>query len=152
MIRNWNEALEFVAINEPTFLRKAGKIRGEQSYVCPCCSNGAGAHGTGITVNPKSSLSHPTYHCFKCGETFDNIELYREEFGLQDESVVTIVKEMMDFYGAPLRDVFVTTKNLRDASSADEKTDRRPSAASPFLLRTRNQASAKLEKFNNHME
>ena len=48
-------------------------INGKPTYVYPRCDNGTGTDGTGI--QPSYFNGVWLYHCFKCNETFDNINL-----------------------------------------------------------------------------
>lgn len=82
-------------------------INGKPTYICPYCDNGTGEDGTGI--QPSYFNGVWLYHCFKCNETFDNInflalyyqldsrnkddfkEIIRravEEFSILDSSVI----------------------------------------------------------------
>ena len=57
-------------------LAKDGK-----SYVCPFCGNGEGEDGTGIT--PAFIGGAWIFHCFKCGESFNNFRIFSNEFDLE---------------------------------------------------------------------
>ncbi len=52
---------------------RAKTIGDQQSYVCPTCNNGTGEDATGIVPNFQGSAW--LYHCFKCGDSFNNIKL-----------------------------------------------------------------------------
>ena len=69
-----DQAMNYILVQEPTFLDRAHNVSGHRSYVCPCCNNGKGEDGSGITITPRSKASHPKYHCFKCGTTGDIID------------------------------------------------------------------------------
>lgn len=56
----------------PLLLKPAKtNVNGEASYVCPFCSHGA--HGDGLTFDPRRSGS---LHCFGCGWSGDILDLY----------------------------------------------------------------------------
>ena len=71
---NFTEAKQYIIMQNPDFLPSAKRIGSKPSWVCPCCNNGSGKSGTGITMLPRSQ-DHPTYKCFKCGISYDNIDL-----------------------------------------------------------------------------
>lgn len=54
------------------------KVNGKTSYVCPIC--GHGAHGDGLTNNPKSADGNGL-KCFGCGFSGDIIDLYQKQTG-----------------------------------------------------------------------
>lgn len=58
----------------------AKTIGNQQSYVCPACDNGTGEDATGIVPNFNGSAW--LYHCFKCGASFNNIQLLALYYGL----------------------------------------------------------------------
>ncbi len=53
----------------------------QKSYICPFCDNGTGDDGTGIT--PAFIGGAWLYHCFKCGEKFNNFRIFGNEFDLE---------------------------------------------------------------------
>lgn len=61
-------------------LSLAKTIGNQQSYVCPACDNGTGEDATGIVPNFNGSAW--LYHCFKCGASFNNIQLLALYYGL----------------------------------------------------------------------
>lgn len=93
---NRSEAKEYVILQEPDFLERARNINGRHSYVCPCCNNGAGRDGTGITMIPNTN-EHPIYKCFKCGEAGDVIELAKHYTGY--DSFRENMNFLFDHYG-----------------------------------------------------
>lgn len=99
MAMNFDEAKAYVLTQEPTFLRRARNINGRHSFVCPCCDNGAGKDGTGITANPYSNPEHPYYKCFKCGEGGDVITLAKAHTGYGFRRAVEF---LCDEYGVDL--------------------------------------------------
>ena len=52
----------------------------EKSYVCPNCGNGTGDTGDGLVYYPDSN----TYYCFKCGKSYNNINLLAAHYGLDN--------------------------------------------------------------------
>lgn len=58
----------------------AKMIGNQQSYVCPTCDNGTGEDATGIVPNFNGSAW--LYHCFRCGASFNNIQLLALYYGL----------------------------------------------------------------------
>lgn len=99
MAMNFDEAKAYVLTQEPTFLQRARNINGRHSFVCPCCGNGSGRNGTGITVNPYSNPDHPYYKCFKCGEGGDVINLAISHTGYGFKRAVQF---LCDEYGVEL--------------------------------------------------
>ena len=51
-----------------------------KSYTCPACGNGTGESGDGIVPSDEKGIW--TYHCFKCGASFDNIHLLARHYNL----------------------------------------------------------------------
>lgn len=92
----YEEAKNIVLMQDPTFLQRAKNIGRNHSYVCPCCNNGAGKSGTGITKIP-NTYSHPKYHCFVCGETGDIFDLAKKSFGLSNQA--DVFEALYDYYG-----------------------------------------------------
>lgn len=109
---NFQEAKQYALLQQPDFLPHARRIGGRNSYVCPCCENGAGKDGTGITMIPGSG-EHPLYHCFKCDFTGDIFRLAMEYYGL-------------DTAGQAMREVFryldITPDHDRSASGSITKS------------------------------
>lgn len=84
------------------------RVNGETSYICPKC--GHGAHGDGLTYDPKSADGN-TLHCFGCGWSGDIIDLYRDHTG---EDFITALQELADMTGITID---------------DQREERRPAAA-----------------------
>lgn len=93
---NYQEAKEQALLQAPEFLPKARNISGKQSYICPCCSNGSGKDGTGITQIPGTER-HPTYHCFRCDFVGDIFELAKEYYHCNTNREA--FKAVFDFFG-----------------------------------------------------
>lgn len=95
------EAKQYVLQQEPTFLQKAKRISGKQSYVCPVCGSGSGKKGTGIVKDPGNKM-HPHYSCFPCKANgrgyYDIIELYAEHSGL-DMNDAGLYDSIYRYYG-----------------------------------------------------
>ena len=116
---NKSEAKDYILHQEPIFLQSARPIMGKHSFVCPCCSNGSGRDGTGITMIPRTN-EHPVYKCFKCGEAADIIGLAKDFTGY--DSFVDVFHFLYDEYGLEVdgydstnrkpyrREVFVSTE------------------------------------------
>lgn len=90
------EAKDYIITQEPIFLERARNINGRHSFVCPCCNNGSGRDGTGITMIPRTN-EHPQYKCFKCGESGDVIKLAQFHTGEQQFS--RVMEFLYDEYG-----------------------------------------------------
>ena len=58
------------------------------NFVCPACGNGSGENGTGIQEHIESN-GVVTSHCYKCGESFDNIKILATYYGLDVRSDFT---------------------------------------------------------------
>lgn len=79
--RNWRRII-------PSLLDTAKrKVNRETSYICPC---GHGAHGDGLTVNPKSS-DGCGLKCFGCGWSGDIISLYQKLSGADYNSALSVL-------------------------------------------------------------
>ncbi len=63
----------------------------ENEIVCPFCGNGTGSDHTGVDV--KKLDKGYKCHCFKCGKTYDNLDIYAEYYGLD---VVKNFKAIVD--------------------------------------------------------
>lgn len=90
------EAKDYIITQEPIFLERARNINGRHSFVCPCCNNGSGRDGTGITMIPRTN-EHPQYKCFKCGESGDVIKLAQQLTG--EQSFARVMEFLYDEYG-----------------------------------------------------
>ena len=54
-------------------------------YICVFCANGAGRDGTGI--HPSKKIEDWTcWQCFKCGKTFNNIQMFAKVYGMDTRS------------------------------------------------------------------
>lgn len=89
------QAKSYITTLEPDFLPRAHNIGNKHSFVCPCCSNGRGSTGTGITMKP-NSYNHPRYHCFKCGADGDIFDLAKIHFGITD--MCTLFNTVYDYF------------------------------------------------------
>lgn len=98
-----NVKQEILAI-EPETLHSHGviKLAGDnKSFVCPVCGNGEGEDGTGIT--PKFIDSIWKWHCFKCGDSFNNISILALYYNLDSRSdFVEICRRACDAFGISL--------------------------------------------------
>lgn len=74
-------------------LAKDGK-----SYICRFCDNGTGDDGTGIT--PAFIGGAWLYHCFKCGESFNNFSIFSNELdiGLYGKEFVQLCKRVCGIF------------------------------------------------------
>jgi len=99
-------------------------------YCCPMCGNGTGDSGTGI--NPLVDDVHVGWHCFKCGETFDNLEILARHFELDRKkdfmplvekicAQFNIKMEFVDF-DAPKIERHKLGKKKRKEEKVDEMT------------------------------
>ena len=59
----------------------AGKY---DEIICPFCGNGAGDSRTGLNCMPTENGLQ--FHCFKCGNSFDNIDIFANHFNLDVKS------------------------------------------------------------------
>ena len=55
-------------------------------HICPYpdCQNGAGHDGTGISPIKGEENSFVLYHCFKCGRTFNNLQILKLHYGIDN--------------------------------------------------------------------
>ncbi len=53
-----------------------------KSYICPFCGNGEGDEGDGLT--PSFLNNAWIWHCFRCNAAFDNIKIFAEYYGLDN--------------------------------------------------------------------
>ena len=85
------------AINRlsPNELEKRGILQpARYGHICPYpdCQNGAGHDGTGVTQIKDTDL----YHCFKCGRTFNNLQIFKLHYGV-DNFAELVEKICADF-------------------------------------------------------
>ena len=67
------------AINQlpPDELESRGVLqKARYGSICPFCQNGAGHDGTGISPIKNREGEDTLYHCFKCGKTFNNLQIF----------------------------------------------------------------------------
>ena len=93
----------------------AKMIGDQQSYVCPTCDNGTGEDATGIVPNFNGSAW--IYHCFKCGASFNNIQLLALYYGLDSR---TEFKEVCRRACAEFG-IYLETPNEPDTNKTVEK-------------------------------
>lgn len=73
------------AINRlsPDELEKRGVLdKARYGHICPFCQNGAGHDGTGIS--PIKNCEETLYHCFKCGKTFNNLQILKSHYEIDN--------------------------------------------------------------------
>ena len=93
----------------------AKMIGDQQSYVCPICDNGTGEDATGIV--PTFNGSAWLYHCFKCGASFNNIQLLALYYGLDSR---TEFKEVCRRASAEFG-IYIETTTEPDFAETSEK-------------------------------
>ena len=92
-------------------LAKDGK-----SYVCPNCGNGTGKSGDGI-IPGKSTEGAWLYHCFSCGDGFNNIKLLASHYELDaSNDFVEICKRACTDFGIFLPTQEPKPKKISQAS------------------------------------
>lgn len=81
-INNLNPA-DLVARGALNQIRHKAEGDRQDEYICPnpACQNGTGSDRTGITAK-KGADGHFGYHCFNCGEDFDNLKILALHYGL----------------------------------------------------------------------
>ena len=75
------------AINQlsPFELEKRGVLQpARYGHICPYCENGSGHSGTGITPIKGEENSFVVYHCFKCGSTFNNLQILKNHYEIEN--------------------------------------------------------------------
>ena len=95
--------------------------------ICPFCGNGSGSDGTGITPIKNREGEDTLYHCFKCGKTFNNLQILKSHYDIDNLAELTekvcsdfdIALEYVDF-DAPTGNRKKIKR--RDETSVDEKT------------------------------
>lgn len=93
--------LEPSALEAHGYLTAAPKMSmGEQTYICPHCNSGSGPKGTGMVVY--RDADRISYHCYACGDSFDNISIIAEHYGLNNQSdFVEICTRAASDFGIP---------------------------------------------------
>lgn len=102
-------AKETILTMEPDYLPKARK----KGFVCPCCGNGQGKDGDGIT-----SPDGQHYKCFKCGFYGDNLELIGETYNLPE--FIDRMKKGCELYGLQLDEYDGNRQQTEDGQTATE--------------------------------
>ena len=64
--------------------------------ICPFCGNGSGSDGTGISPIKNREGEDTLYHCFKCGKTFNNLQIFRNHYDI-DNFAELVQKICADF-------------------------------------------------------
>lgn len=108
----------------PETLASRGVITAAKTgYICPACGNGEGKSGTGI--KPEMLGDVWTYHCFKCGASFDNISLLARHYNLDNDSDFNeICRRACDDFGInadfePIPSAAGSDKQSRATSSSE---------------------------------
>ncbi len=92
--RNWRSLI--MEITTPAKTR----VNGEQSYICPIC--GHGAHGDGLTKNPKSTDGNGL-KCFGCGFSGDIIDLFQQHTGADYNTAFSLLANGLNIPIDPYR-------------------------------------------------
>ncbi len=83
--RNWRQLIPGIAAGEART-----KVNGETSYICPLC--GHGAHGDGMTRNPRS-IDGNGLKCFGCNFSGDIIDLYQQTTGADYNTALSLLAQ-----------------------------------------------------------
>lgn len=83
--RNWRQLIPGIAAGEAKT-----KVNGETSYICPLC--GHGAHGDGMTMNPRS-VDGNGLKCFGCNFSGDIIDLYQQTTGADYNTALSLLAQ-----------------------------------------------------------
>jgi len=99
-------------------------IRARKSgYICPLCGNGDGKDGTGI--KPYVTDSHVGWKCFKCGESFNNLRILSEHYGLDRQTEFnSLVEKICAEFDVPLE--YVDFDNPKRTHRRRKKSDAEP--------------------------
>ena len=114
------------AINNlsPAILEEHGIITPARvsGYLCPICSSGSGAHGTGMVHNTKIE-SHTSFTCFSGGHSFNVLKLCALHYGLDMRSdYPALVEKICTEFGIALEyDEFTMTGGKRTAKKQSKK-------------------------------
>ena len=87
------------AINQlsPDELERRGVLqKARYGHICPFCSNGSGHDGTGIAPIKDNGNPFVVYHCFKCGKTFGNLQIFKLHYET-DNFAALVEKICADF-------------------------------------------------------
>ena len=89
------------AINRlsPDELERRGVLqKARYGHICPYpdCQNGAGHDGTGVNPIKNREGEDTLYHCFKCGRTFNNLQIFKLHYEI-DNFAELIEKICADF-------------------------------------------------------
>lgn len=95
------------------------RVNREDSYICPLC--GHGAHGDGLTKNPKSADGNGL-KCFGCGFSGDIIDLYQKQTGADYNTALSLLANETGITIDPYRPDRNGTEAARsDFKGADDK-------------------------------
>lgn len=118
------------AINQlsPAELESRGALeKTKTGSICPFCGNGSGRDGTGITPIKNREGEDTLYHCFKCGKTFSNLQIFRNHYDV--DNFAELVEKVCSDFDIALEyvDFDAPTGNRkkikrRDETPVDEKT------------------------------
>ena len=124
--------IEAISKITPEELSRHGVIveANTSGYICPMCANGTGENGTGI--EPLVDDVHVGWHCFKCGESFDNMAILAKHFELdRKKDFMSLVEKIcaefnikMEFadFDAPKIERHKLGKKKRKEEKVDETT------------------------------
>lgn len=98
------------------------KVNGDTSYVCPLCNHGA--HGDGLTRNPKSKNPNGL-KCFGCGFSGDIIDLYMQAENVDYNRALHDLAEKIGQKLPSGDNLKTTAKNDRVESRRSAETDTR---------------------------
>jgi len=147
----------------PMTLESFGVIRcvdgKDDEYVCPFCNNGGNGNRDATGIKPKISDSHVGWKCQRCGEKFNNVQIFALHYGLNPKhDFRELVERICSDFGISLEyDDFIPTtrkKNpaKRPASAPPKSTKIEPQINSDELAIIREDLSASDEPLRQFVE
>ena len=96
--------------------------------VCPFCGNGTGDSHTGVDPLQRDDGTF-TYHCFKCGENYDNLDIIANAFCLTTKEnfpqVMKIARDLLDGKFEELDNLSKNTITVQNPNASQQQKPKR---------------------------
>ena len=99
-------------------------------YVCPFCNNGGNGNRDATGIKPKISDSHVDWKCQRCGEKFNNVQIFALHYGLNPKhDFRELVERICSDFGISIEyDDFTPTPRKKNSA-------KRPTIAPPKQIK-----------------
>lgn len=115
-----NKIKAIINQKEPTFLGMSGKNGGQQTYCCPFCTSGRGAHKTGISMIPATKHTKPIYRCFSCQNSSDVFNMAMTYYGT---NFTDTMKILINYYNIDVQNLTASEQETQEIQDREEEEE-----------------------------